>query len=81
MRELNQSELTSIQGGTSYSELQVLGVTSAGTAIAGVVGYFMSYQTFSATEALLFMTAGSVPTVVATSMVLGGIQLYQHFRG
>lgn len=79
MRELNQTELLTIQGGASYSELQVLGVTSAGTAIAGLLGYFISYKTFSTTEAFLFMTAGSIPTVVATGMVLGGIQLYHHF--
>lgn len=79
MRELNQTELTLIQGG--HTDLEVLGFTSVGSSLAGALGYFMSYQTFSSTEGLLFMAAGSIPTVVATGMVLGGVQLYQRFKG
>ncbi len=81
MRELNQSELQSIHGGGNYNDLQVIGITGAGSSLAGVLGYFMSYHTFSATEALLFMAAGSIPTVIGIGMILGGIELYHHFRG
>jgi hypothetical protein len=79
MRELNQSELQSIQG-ANYSDLEVIGLTGIGSSLAGVLGYFMSYQTFSAAEGLLFMAAGAIPTVLGTGMVLGGIQVYHHFR-
>jgi|GEM_PF-4014077 len=82
MRELNQTELMSIQGAVAgnHSDLEVIGLTSAAASVAGAVGYFISYQTFSVTEGLLFMSAGSLPTVIATGMILGGLQAYHHLK-
>ncbi len=76
MRELDHSILTTIQGAGHYNNTEVLILSSAGATLAGAFGYYMSYQTFSMTEALLFMSAGTIPTSIATGLLLGSLALY-----
>lgn len=80
MRELNRSELGSIQGAGDYSDRDVLALSSAGAALAGGLGYYMSYETFAFTEGLLFVSANTIPTSIATGLLLGTIALYHYGR-
>ncbi len=79
MRTLHQSELQSIHGAGNYSDLEVLGITCASTSMYGALGYAFSYQTFAITEALITVAAITMPTAIATGMVLGGIKAYQSY--
>lgn len=79
MRTLELSELQSVHGAGNYSDLEVLGITSASASLYGALGYAFSYQTFAITEGIITVAAITIPTAIATSMVLGGIQAYHYF--
>lgn len=79
MRTLNLSEINSIHGAGSYSDLEVMGITSASVTLYGALGYAFSYQTFAITEALITVASITIPSTIATSMVIGGIQTYRYF--
>ncbi len=78
MRELNNAELNTIQGAGNYSNTEVITLSSAGAALAGGFGYYMSYDIFSMTEGLLFVSASTIPTCIATGLLLGSIALYHY---
>ncbi|MCS5710966.1 hypothetical protein [Candidatus Berkiella aquae] len=81
MRELQTTELLFIHGGDGYSNWDVLGFTSGGAALAGLLGYYMSYNIFSLAEGLLFLSASVIPTTTATWLILGSIELFHSFYG
>lgn len=80
MYELNQTALLSIHGGTQFNEAEVFGIAGGAAALSGMLGYAMSYETFTLSEALLYMSANLLPTAAATGLILGGVYAYHHFR-
>ncbi|HRE32784.1 MAG TPA: hypothetical protein PLD88_12475, partial [Candidatus Berkiella sp.] len=81
MRELQITELLFIHGGDGYNNWDVIGITSGGAALAGLLGYYLHYNVFSITEGLLFLSASVIPTASATLLILGSIELFHAFYG
>lgn len=81
MRELDPSILTGIHGAGYYNDTEVFMLATASAALAGAFGYYMSYPVFSMAEALLFVSVSTLPTTMATGLVLGGLALYHSAFG
>lgn len=74
MRSLTRQEITSIQAG-NYSDWSVVAIAGFSSGLA--FGIFEAFETLSLTAGLKFFVACSVPTAIASTIIVSTIAFLQ----